>query len=302
MRNILEQAEKLAQSEHTVLLQGESGTGKERLAVYIHEHSPRMKGPFVKVDCATLTESLWESEVFGYVKGAFTGANPEGKQSTFDLAAGGTIFLDEIGEVPLPVQAKLLRVLQDKTFHPVGGVQPRRADVRVVAATNKNLAELKEKGQFREDLFYRLNVLCLTMPPLRERKDDIEDLTREILAAEVPAGPAPALTMKAISALLLYAWPGNIRELQNALRRAVLLAEAGNPIDIAHLPPEVAGSLLPRPVGQAYRQYIKSAEFLIIRWALNACGGDKTKAAKFLGLSRAALYKKLNEFPELKVM
>jgi transcriptional regulator with PAS, ATPase and Fis domain len=299
MQELLEQAGKLAHSEHTVLLQGESGTGKERLAWYIHQHSARAGGPFVKVDCATVPESLWESELFGYAKGAFTGADQEGKLGKFDLAAGGTIFLDEIGEVPQPIQAKFLRVLQDKSFDPVGAVGTRRADSRVIAATNRDLGVLKNQGRFREDLYYRLNVLRLTLPPLRERQEDIELLTREILTRQMEKGVAPPhLTADAIAALLLYEWPGNIRELDNALKRALLLAGPYGPIDRKHLPPEVAGSLLEPPPVAVFKRYTRSAELLLIRWAIVACQNDRTKAARFLGLSRAALYKKLKLYPE----
>jgi transcriptional regulator with PAS, ATPase and Fis domain len=299
MQELIDQVQKLARSEHTVLLQGESGTGKERLARAIHDQSERMRGPFIKVDCATVPESLWESELFGYAKGAFTGANREGKLGKFDLAAGGTIFLDEIGEVPLPIQAKLLRVLQDRAFDPVGAVETRKADVRVVAATNKELRSLKERGLFREDLYYRLNVLQVQLPPLRDRKEDIELLTTEILTRQMGAGLRPPnLTADAICALLLYEWPGNIRELENALKRGILLAGIYGPIDRKHLPAEVAGLLEPSPPRQPLKRYIRAAELLLIRWALATCGNDRTKAAKFLGISRAALYKKLKLYPE----
>ncbi len=301
MMELLEQAEKLARSEHTVLLQGESGTGKERLAWYIHSRSDRAQGPFVKVDCTTVPDSLWESELFGCARGAFTGANREGNPGKFDLAAGGTIFLDEIGEVPMPIQAKLLRVLQDKAYDPVGAVETRRADVRVIVATNRDLRSLKDRGLFREDLYYRLNVLRLTLPPLRERKEDIELLTREILTAQMPEGThPPPLTAEAIAALLLHDWPGNIRELENTLKRALLLAGPQGPVDIAHLPPEVAGNLQPPPPKQLFRRYMRSAERLLISWALSVCNNDRTRAARFLGLSRAALYKKLKLYPEFR--
>jgi len=299
MQELLGQTLKLAKSENTVLLQGESGTGKERLAWYIHRHSARANGPFVKVDCTTVPESLWESELFGYARGAFTGANREGKLGKFDLAEGGTIFLDEIGDVPLPIQAKLLRALQDKSFDPVGAVETRKVDVRVIAATNKDLGALKDRGLFREDLYYRLNVLRLTLIPLRDRKEDIELLTHEVLAGLMDRGIIPPrLTADAIAAVLLYNWPGNIRELENALKRALVLAGQYGPIDVKHLPPEVAGNLQEPPPKQLFKRYMKSAELLLIRWALATCGDDRTKAARFLGLSRAALYKKLKLYPE----
>lgn len=302
MQKLLEQTRKVAGSEHTVLLQGESGTGKERLAKYIHLHSERRQGPFVKVDCTTVPEQLWESELFGCARGAFTGANREGKPGKFDLAAGGTIFLDEIGEVPLSIQVKLLRVLQDRAFDPIGATETCRADLRIIAATNQDLTQLKDRGQFREDLYYRLNVLRLTLPPLRSRKEDLELLTQEILARHVGRSmPVPKLTAEVMAAVLLYDWPGNIRELENAIYRAVLLADPDRPIQLAHLPPEVAGNLQPPPPRPVLRRYVRSAELLLIRWALAECRGDRTRAARFLGISRAALYKKLKLYPEFRV-
>lgn len=300
MKKLLEQAAKVAASEHTVLLQGESGTGKERLARLIHLLSARKNGPFIKVDCTTVPEQLWESELFGYARGAFTGANREGKPGKFDLGNGGTIFLDEIGEVPPQIQVKLLRVLQDKAFDPIGAVETRKVDVRIIAATNRDLAQLKNEGKFREDLYYRLNVVGLTLLPLRKRKEDLELLTEEILARIVgPEKPLPKLTAEVMAAILLYDWPGNIRELENALNRAVTLAEPGGPIELAHLPPDVAKNLLPdTDKGGVLKRYTRSAELLLIRWALNACQNDRTAAAKFLGISRAALYKKLKLYPE----
>ena len=299
MQELLKQAELLAKSEHTVLIQGESGTGKERLAKYIHTRSSRANGPFVKVDCTTIPDSLWESELFGYARGAFTGASREGKLGKFDLADGGTIFLDEIGEVPPAIQAKLLRVLQDSAFDPVGAVETRHVNVRVIAATNRDLAVQKEKGLFREDLYYRVGVITLTMPPLRKRKEDIELLTQELLVKLMDRGIAPPrLTAEAIGALLLYNWPGNIRELENVLKRAVVLAGIYGPIDVGHLPPEVAGQLLPPPPPELFRRYMKSAELHLLRWALASCNNERKRAAQFLGLSRAALYKKIKQYPE----
>lgn len=296
MFRLLEQVEKIAMTDHTVLIQGESGTGKELLAQHIHRESARRMGPFVKVDCTTVPDSLWESELFGYARGAFTGANREGKAGKFLLADGGTIFLDEIGDVPAPIQAKLLRVLQDRAFDPIGSVQLQRVDVRIVAATNKDLSGMRALGLFREDLYYRLNQFSLTLPPLRHRKDDIELLTGYFLQQY----GSPGLMAEAVAALLLYNWPGNIRELQNVLARAAVLAGSGVTLDVKHLPPEVAGELASPPPKQLHKRYMKSAEKLLIQWALSECRGDKTKAARYLGLSRAALYKKLNLYPDLK--
>lgn len=296
MLRLLEQLGKIAQSDHTILIQGESGTGKEVLAQHIHRLSARRSGPFMKVDCTTVPESLWESELFGYARGAFTGANREGKAGKFQLADGGTIFLDEIGDVPIPIQAKLLRVLQDRTFDPIGSVQTEKVDVRIVAATNKDLAAMLAHHLFREDLYHRLNQFRLTLPPLRERPDDIQLLTGHFLQAY----GAPKLTAEAVAALLLYDWPGNVRELQNVLARAAVLAGEGVSIDVAHLPPEVAGRIQSQPSKSLHKRYMKAAEKLLLQWALNECQGDRTKAARYLGLSRAALYKKLNLYPELK--
>jgi len=285
MESLLEQARRLSGSDHPVLLQGEGGTGKERLARYMHAHSSRWVGPFVKVDCVTLPGNLWESELATRVAQAF----------------GGTLFLDEVSEVPLPAQALLLRLLQDNLCYPAGALEPVQANVRVVAATARNLSALLEQGFFRPDLYHRLNVLPLALPPLRERKEDLELLTGELLAQLTqPGASAPALTAEAIAALLLYDWPGNIRELENALKLALLLAGPQTPIALQHLPPEVAGRLQPAPPPQLFKRYVRSAELLLIRWALSTCGGDRTRTAKFLGLSRAAFYKKLRLYPEFR--
>jgi transcriptional regulator with PAS, ATPase and Fis domain len=296
MQRLLDEIRKMAPTDHTVLIQGESGTGKELLAQQIHRLSRRAGGPFIKVDCATIPESLWESELFGYAPGAFTGAHRDGKAGKFRLADGGTIFLDEIGDVPLPIQVKLLRVLQDHAFDPIGSVRTERVDVRILAATNRDLAAARAASLFREDLFFRLNQFSVTIPPLRDRKEDIELLTQHFLSRY----GSPGVSGEVVAALLLYSWPGNVRELENALARAAVLAGPGSQIQLRHLPPEVAGSLAPPPPRQVYRRYIKSAERLILQWGLGECKGDRTKAARFLGLSRAALYKKLNQYPDLK--
>lgn len=285
MQGLLEQARRLSRSDHPVLLQGEGGTGKERLARYMHAHSARSAGPFVKMDCVTLPGSLWELELADRVA----------------QAAGGTLFLDEVSEVPLPAQALLLRLLQDRLCYPVGALEPLAANVRVIGATTRNLSALVEQGFFRTDLYHRLHVLPLALPPIRERKEDLELLTGEILTGLVgPGVTPPGFTAESIAALLLYDWPGNIRELENALKLALLLAGLDAPIGLQHLPPEVAGHLQSAPPRQLFKRYVRSAELLLIRWALSTCGGDRTRAAKFLGLSRAALYKKLKLYPEFR--
>lgn len=285
MQGLLEQARKLSLSDHPVLLQGEGGTGKERLARYIHAHSARSAGPFVMMNCATLPESLWEHDLAARVA----------------QASGGTLFFDEVCDIPLPAQALILRLLQDRLYYPVGALEPFAADVRIIGATARNLSALADQGFFRPDLYHRLHVLPLALPPLRERKEDLELLTGEILAGlALPGVTPPAFTAEAIAALLLYHWPGNIRELGNVLKLALLLAGPVGPIGLQHLLPKVAERLQPAPPRQLFKLYVRSAELLLIRWALSTCGGDRTRAAKFLGLSRAALYKKLKLYPEFR--
>jgi transcriptional regulator with PAS, ATPase and Fis domain len=227
MIRVLEVAEAVARSEATVLIQGESGTGKELIARFLHASSPRSNNPFVAVNCAALPASLLESELFGHEKGAFTGAQAR-KIGKFELAHGGTILLDEISEMDLPLQAKLLRVLQEREVDRVGGKEPVSIDVRVLATTNRNLEETVREGKFRADLYYRLNVIPLTLPPLRERRSDIKLLTehfmRQFLGERAPTLPAPVT-----EALMSHSWPGNVRELQNAVQRAAILSGGAVP-------------------------------------------------------------------------
>ena len=283
MLRVLDMVSQVAASEATVLILGESGTGKEVVARALHEQSSRSGGPFVKVSCAALPETLLEAELFGYEKGAFTGADQR-KPGRFELAHGGTLFLDEIGDIPLEMQVKLLRVLQEKEFERLGGTKTIHADVRVLAATNRNLPRLVEKGLFREDLYYRLAVIPLEIPPLRDRRDDIPLLAASFCTKYASTDP-PIITTEAMERLTSYEWPGNVRELENSIERAVVLSKEGQ-IRPQDLPPSVspqssADVYLKLPLGTTLRE----AEDILIRQALEICHGDKHRAAKLLGIN-----------------
>lgn len=235
MRNVLGFCRKVAPLATTVLLLGESGTGKSVLARYIHTMSDRTNEPFVSINCASLPEHLVESELFGYVKGAFTGAHEQGKEGLFDRADGGTLFLDEVGELSLSTQAKLLQVLQEKTFHPIGSLEERTVDVRIIAATNRSLGDMVKEGTFREDLYYRLNVVDITLPSLRERKKDIVPLIYSFLnEANEKLGMNKSISEACMEHLLHYDWPGNIRQLENVIERLVITSD--EQIEVADLP------------------------------------------------------------------
>jgi PAS domain S-box-containing protein len=289
---VLAQIEAVARTDATVLVQGESGVGKELVARAIHEQSPRAHQPLVRVNCASVPESLFESEFFGHRKGAFTGAVAD-REGRFQLADGGTIFLDEIGEVPLTLQSKLLRVLQERQFEPLGDDRTRTVDVRVIAATNRDLAAEVSAGNFREDLYYRLGVFPLLVPPLREREGDVLLLARHFLAAAATrlGTPEPALSPEAERALVEYDWPGNARELQNVVERAVILATGGR------IEPWMVGSsspaLAPRARAGAERSP-RALDRAAIEAALERHGGVIKRAAEDLGLSRQALYRRLD--------
>ena len=282
-------AERVAPTDANVLLLGESGTGKEVFAQAIHAASHRAEHPFVPVNCGALPETLLESELFGHEKGAFTGAIRT-KPGRFEIAEGGTVFLDEIGELPQSIQVKLLRVLQDRTYVRVGGEDMRRADVRVLAATNQNLDEMIHHGKFREDLFYRLNVFPIRLVPLRERREDIPPLAEHFLLLQERT--LAELTPEALDYLKSYDFPGNIRELQNLVERACILAGPG-PIDRQHFPLERV-----RPTGDAAELLslglsLDQIEHRMIVEALSRSAGNKTKAANLLGISRRALYSRM---------
>jgi DNA-binding NtrC family response regulator len=288
---------KVADSRATVLITGESGTGKELVARSIHFNSRRNNGPFVKVNCAAMPEGLVESELFGHEKGAFTGAIMQ-KRGKFEAASGGTLLLDEIGEMPLPAQAKLLRVLQEHEINKVGGDEPIEVDVRIVVTTNRKLEEEVAKGNFREDLYYRLNVLRIHLPPLRERKEDIPDLVDHFLrnCNEENGFSVDGLDAECMPLLQKYQWPGNIRELENALERAVVLTRTGaimpsmfqfrSPLDFSHNGRD----------GLDAGMTVAEAEKKLIMKTLAHCSQNRTKAAEMLGISIRTLRNKLNEY------
>jgi two-component system response regulator HydG len=290
LRSALEKAAKVAPTETTVLITGESGTGKELVARAIHHHSARREGPFVALNCAAIPESLIESELFGHERGAFTGAD-RARAGRIEAASGGTLFLDEVGELALPAQAKLLRVLQEREYTRVGGTATLKADVRLLAATNRDLAAEIAAGQFREDLYYRLAVFAVHLPPLRERGDDVILLALQFLQRfeERMGKNGMGLSRDARDVLLAYSWPGNIRELSNALERAMILSDGG-PIRAEQLglptePPPGAtadGVGLPGSLPEVERQLVADA--------LQRVGGNKVRAASQLGISRSQLY------------
>ena len=297
MRAIFSQILKVARTDSTVLIDGESGTGKELVASSLYEHSFRRGKPFIKLNCVAIPESLLESELFGHEKGAFTGASSQ-KIGKFELAQGGTIFLDEIGDMPLATQAKLLRVLQEKEFERVGGNQTIRVDVRFVAATNKNLLEMVRQGTFREDLYYRLNVFSVHLPPLRERKEDIPILAAHFLER---AGHPVRLAEETLQILTAYAWPGNVRELQNTLERAAVLAENGL-ITPSLLPGHLTGAIPSQAIQQpdasqprSIDERIDEVEKGLIIEALNRSGGVQVKAAELLGINQRSLWHRIKK-------
>ena len=297
---LLKLAEHVAPTDSTVLIQGESGTGKEVVARYLHNLSTRAEGPFMSINCGALPENLLESELFGHVKGSFTGAVRD-KQGLFAAARGGTFFLDEVGEMPPSLQVKLLRVLQEREVIPVGATESIPVDVRIIAATNRDLEEEIRRGNFRSDLFYRLNVIALDLPPLRDRRDDLLLLIEALLnrlSAESDSSPK-ALSSDALDAVMVYDWPGNVRELENALEHAVVLTR-GNVIDAAALPIRITTRRKEPLV--ADRSYINPAldviERAYIMWVLQAEGGNKTRAAEVLGIDPSTLYRKLSRYEE----
>jgi transcriptional regulator with PAS, ATPase and Fis domain len=290
-RDSLRKAAQVAETDTTALLTGESGTGKEVIARFIHHASARRRGPFVALNCAALPEHLLESELFGYERGAFTGAQ-QGKPGRIEAASGGVLFLDEVTEMSLPAQAKLLRVLQEREFQRLGGTRTLQANIRVIAATNRDLRRAVERGEFREDLFYRLQVFEIGLTPLRERRADILPLSEAFLqqiAASFGRPPA-GLTRSAREALLRHDWPGNVRELRNALERAAILCEGGL-IDAEHLVLPTGG----KPPGEASTD-LNRIERDTITQVLRACRWNKSRAARRLGLSRTQLYIRIRRY------
>jgi two-component system response regulator AtoC len=302
MEDLLRQVRKVAPLKTTVLVEGESGTGKELVARALHELSPRASFPFVAVNCGAIPAELIESELFGHVKGAFTDAH-RNKKGLAAEADGGTLFLDEIGELPLGLQVKLLRFLQDEEVRPVGDTRSRKVDVRVVAATARDLRRAVDEGEFREDLFYRLNVVGLRLPPLRERREDVPALAAHFLARFArlrPDLPAPSFSEEALAALQGYRWPGNVRELEHVVERAVVLAE-GPVIGEGDLPDALREAPPTADAGKApadlsIKRGTRDLEARLIRAALERTGGNRTRAAELLQISYRALLYKIKEY------
>jgi len=296
MRSVYDLVRLAAPSRSNILVLGESGTGKELVAKAIHHHSHRARGPFITFNSGSMPPDLLESNLFGHVRGAFTGAIAN-KKGLFQLADGGSIFFDEIGNIPLETQAKLLRVIQEKEFMHVGGVDVIRVDVRIIAATNADLEALVRQGSFREDLFYRLNVITIPLPALRERREDIPLLARHFLARYAAENEKPLreISPAAMELLLDYRWPGNVRELENAIERAVVLSE-GETLDVALLPaalrraPEEAGAPPLPPEGLSLREAVTTYERKLIVRALHAAGGVQKRAAELLRVKPTTLH------------
>ena len=295
---VLRLAETVAPTESTVLIQGESGTGKEVIARYIHDLSARSDRSFASINCGALPESLLESELFGHVKGSFTGAIKD-KSGLFTAAAKGTFFLDEIGETTPATQVKLLRVLQQREVIPVGGTDPQPIDVRLIAATNRELEEEIRRGSFRTDLYYRLNVIALHLPTLRQRADDIPLLAEYFLdrIAELRKEPRKALSATTLDALVSYTWPGNVRELENALERAVILTP-DEEIQPSSLPERVTARVSEPLVADRVpaNPTLEAVERAYIMWVLQSEGGNKSRAAEALGIDPSTLYRKLSRY------
>jgi transcriptional regulator with PAS, ATPase and Fis domain len=296
--DILNVAETVAASDSTVLLQGESGTGKGVVARYIHELSNRSAGPFVSINCGALPESLLESELFGHVRGSFTGAVKD-KTGLFSAAEQGSFFLDEIGETTAATQVKLLRVLQHREVIPVGATEPVPIDTRLIAATNRNLEQEIARGNFRSDLFYRLNVIAIDIPPLRDRRDDIPVLAEAFLAeiARKRGEAQKKLSAEAAAQLQEYSWPGNVRELENAVERAVILASNGTILPAA-LPDKIRQRRSEPLVSDRTpsNPSLEAIERAYIMWVLSAEGGNKSRAADVLGIDTSTLHRKLSRF------
>jgi len=315
IQEVYKRVSRVARAESTVLIQGETGTGKELVARAVHAHSGRAAGPFVPVTCAALPEALVESELFGHVRGAFTGADAD-RAGRFEAADGGTVFMDEVGELPPAVQVKLLRFLDNQVVERLGSVEPIRVDVRILAATNRDLADAVAAGAFRRDLFYRLAVVQIDVPPLRDRREDVPTLVRHFLSARAGAdGAAPAVSREAMRLLQAYDWPGNVRELKNAVEHAVVVS-GGGPVLPAHLPERVRRGPAPAPTSPdsagaaleayldrlaeagpgAFRTAVADLEKRLIARALADAGGNRSAAAGRLGIHRNTLRRKIREY------
>jgi transcriptional regulator with PAS, ATPase and Fis domain len=280
--------DRVTAAEVPVRISGESGSGKELIARAIHENGPRSARPFVSENCGAIPEGLLESALFGHVRGAFTGAERP-RAGLFEVADRGTLFLDEIGEMSLPMQTKLLRVLEDGMVRPLGSERARKVDVRVIAATHRDLDAMVRARTFREDLFYRLNIITIRIPPLRERASDVALIVQHVLRKH--GAEQSRITRAAMDRLAAHPWPGNVRQLENEIRRALVLSDGT--IDVEHLSPEIArpGAAEPRDLGLNVRRRIDAMEIDLVREALDRTKGNQTQAAKLLGLSRFGLQK-----------
>ncbi len=299
MQEVFALVECAARSRATVLVSGETGTGKELIARAVHQTSPRAERPFVALNCAAFPDTLLESELFGHVRGSFTGADRD-KKGLFELASDGTLFLDEVSETSGPFQAKLLRALQEREVRPVGGARARPVDVRVIAATNRDLWREATAGRFREDLYYRLAVFPIHVPPLRERAGDVLALAEAFLARHADKGSAPRLSRDAARLLQAWRWPGNVRELENEIQRALALAERGATLTPAHFSKRLFGLLEPIQASlhpeASLRETLARVEAWLIRHALDAHGGRRAETARHLAITREGLYKKMKRY------
>lgn len=297
IKRILDFCKKVSQTDSTMLILGESGTGKGVLAKYIHQISKRKKGPFITINCAAIPEELLESELFGYKKGAFTGANKSGKIGLIEAGNGGTIFLDEIGEMPLSIQAKLLQVIQDKSFIPVGGSDIKQVDIRIIAATNQNLTEMVKNKQFREDLFYRLNVIDVHLPPLRERKEDIIPLTYNFLNKfNNKYNENKVISEECLNVLVHYSWPGNVRQLENLLERLVVVSDSVILVnDLPELIMESVGQLTHSILPSTLDRALDETRRILVRQSYQTYKSSR-KVAEDLGISQTKASKLIKEF------
>ena len=295
MHRLFEVLPAIAASPSTVLIVGETGTGKELMARTIHDQSPRRQGPFVAVNCAAIPDTLLESELFGYKAGAFTGANRD-KPGRFALAKGGTLFLDEIGDISPALQVRLLRVLQDRTYEPLGAIRSETADARVILATHRDLAELVRNGAFREDLYYRVNVVRVELPPLRRRQEDLPLLARQFIERfnRLQGRSVQGIAPEALSLLMAHVWPGNVRELENVIERAFILCREGF-IEIAHLPEELTGHGASRAVPPGGRSVHDVIDAQAIHSALERNGDSRAAAARELGIHKTTLFRRMKK-------
>jgi two-component system response regulator PilR (NtrC family) len=305
MVNVCEMIKRVAPTKTTIMVTGESGTGKELVAEAVHTFSARSEGPFLPVNCAALPATLIESELFGHVKGSFTGANAN-KEGLFEASKGGTLFLDEVNSIPLDLQSKLLRAIQNKKIRKVGGTEEFDVDVRIIAATNQSLENMVKEGTFREDLYYRLSVISIDIPPLKQRPADILPLAQHFIALEIEGGEFPTMDNAVLSILQNYSWPGNVRELQNVIQHCLTFLEDGK-ITKETLPSKLIVSYEENPgtqnaaltgefeKGKSLKAFLRAKEKEYLKTVIDTMGGDKVKAAKELDISLATLYRKLPE-------